>query len=153
MIAFIRHSLPILANAIFLFAPALSYANEVYVTDGVAIHGYDAVAYFTEHKPVKGTSQFTASYQGATFQFSSQPNRDAFVRNPERYAPQYGGYCAYGLARGYKATTEPQAFTIVDEKLYLNYNDEIMKTWRGDTAGYIEKADANWDTVRQKPAP
>jgi YHS domain-containing protein len=153
MIASVRQWLPAVSTAFLLAAPGLLHASEIYVTDGVAINGYDPVAYFTEHKPVKGSGRFMASHQGAKFHFSSQSNRDAFVRSPERYAPQYGGYCAYGLARGYKATTEPQAFTIVDDKLYLNYNDEIMNTWRGDTSGYVGKADANWNTVRHEPSP
>jgi YHS domain-containing protein len=153
MIASFRQWLPAVSTAFLLAAPGLLHASEIYVSDGVAINGYDPVAYFTEHKPVKGSGRFTASHQGAKFHFSSQSNRDAFLRSPDRYAPQYGGYCAYGLARGYKATTQPQAFTIVDDKLYLNYNDEIMNTWRGDTSGYIGKADANWNTVRHEPSP
>lgn len=153
MIASFRPPLQAIAAA-FLFAiPPFVHASEIYVTEGVAINGYDPVTYFKEQKPVKGSAKFKASYQGADFQFSSRENQDAFVRNPERFAPQYGGYCAYGLARGYKATTEPQAFTIVDDKLYLNYNDEIMATWRGDPAGYIRRADANWGRVKDHPAP
>lgn len=151
--ASLRTLLPGIATVFLVMAPASTQANEIYVTDGVAINGYDPVSYFKEHKPVKGQAQFSATYQGAQFRFSSQQNRDAFVRSPERYAPQYGGYCAYGLARGYKATTQPQAFTIVNDKLYLNYSDEVMATWRGDTADYIKKADANWDSVRDDPAP
>jgi YHS domain-containing protein len=153
MISFFRLSLPTVVTAFLLATPAISQAGEIYTTDGVAINGYDPVAYFTEQAPVRGNAELTASYKGATFHFSSQQNRDAFIRSPERYAPQYGGYCAYGLARGYKATTQPQAFTIVDDKLYLNYSDEVMATWRRDTAGYIEKGDANWAGVKDDPAP
>lgn len=153
MIASYRLSLPIVVAAYLLMTPAILRANEIYAADGVAINGYDPVAYFTERKPIKGNPEFSASHKGSNFHFSSQQNRDVFIRSPDRYAPQYGGYCAYGLARGYKATTQPQAFTIVDDKLYLNYSDEVMATWRSDTAGYIAKADANWPGVKDDPAP
>jgi YHS domain-containing protein len=153
MMASFRQWLPVVSTAFLIAVPGFAHASEIYVTDGLAINGYDPVAYFKEHEPIKGDRRFTASHRGAEFLFSSQSNKDAFVKSPERYAPQYGGYCAYGLARGYKATTEPQAFTIVDDKLYLNFNDEVMNTWRSDTAGYISKADANWDTVKHKPSP
>lgn len=153
MITSIRHALPIVAVALGLSAPTLAYANDIYTTGGVAINGFDTVAYFTEQKPVKGKSEFTVSYKGTAFHFASQSNRDTFARNPERYAPQYGGYCAYGVARGYKATTLPQAFTIVGDKLYLNYDNQVMQTWRGDVAAYIEKANTNWKTVQIQPSP
>lgn len=153
MTASYRLSLPTAVTAFLLTVPAVLQANEIYATDGVAINGYDPVAYFTERKPTKGNPEYSASHKGSKFHFSSQRHRDAFIRSPERYAPQYGGYCAYGLARGYKATTQPQAFTIVDDKLYLNYSDEVMATWRRDTAGYIRKADANWPGVKDDPAP
>ncbi|WJH38799.1 tat pathway signal sequence domain protein (plasmid) [Aliirhizobium terrae] len=153
MIASYRLLLPTVVAAFLSTTPAILQANEIYAADGVAINGYDPVAYFTERKPIKGNPEFVASHKGSNFHFSSQGHRDAFIRSPERYTPQYGGYCAYGLARGYKATTQPQAFTIVDDKLYLNYSDEVMATWRSDTAGYIKKADANWPGVKDDPAP
>ena len=144
----------VLAVAVFTFAASLSaLANEIHTTGNVAINGYDAVAYFTDHKAVRGLAKFTTSYRGAIFHFASAAHRDAFMKNPRDYTPQYGGYCAYGTARGYKAPTEPQAFTIVEDKLYLNYNDSVMTTWRADVTGYIGKADANWDTVKAQPAP
>lgn len=148
-----RMMLPVAAAMIVFSSASLASANEIYATDGVAIHGFDAVAYFTDHKPVKGNKAFSASYKGATFHFVSAEHRDAFIGDPVRYAPQYGGYCAYGTARGYKAPTEPQAFTVVNDKLYLNYNDDVAETWRKDISGYIRKANANWDTVRTQPAP
>lgn len=142
-----------LAAAAFLFATSVVSADEIYATKGIAINGYDPVAYFTDHRPVKGSKRFVASYKGATFLFASAAHRDAFARDPGHYAPQYGGYCAYGTAEGHKATTAPQAFTIVDGKLYLNYNDEVLKTWRSDIGGYIQKANSNWNAVRAQPAP
>jgi YHS domain-containing protein len=154
MTLFIPRIAPLATAALLALSSAsIVFANEIYASNGVAINGYDPVAYFTDHKPVKGTEAFSTSYKGATFYFASADHRAAFLSDPERYAPQYGGYCAFGTAKGYKAPTEPQAFTIVDDKLYLNYNDDVTKTWRSDIGGYIKKANANWDTVRAQPAP
>ncbi|MGM4985836.1 MULTISPECIES: YHS domain-containing (seleno)protein [Rhizobium] len=150
----LRHFLPLAAaTALAISTASVALADEIYATNGVAINGYDAVAYFTDHKPVKGSDKFTTNYKGTTFYFASAAHRDAFAGNPEHYAPQFGGYCAYGTAEGHKAPTEPQAFTVVDDKLYLNYNDHVMQTWRTDIGGYIKKANANWDTVKEQPAP
>lgn len=143
-----------LAAVFMLSSAVIGSAGEIYTTDGgVAINGYDPVAYFTDHKPVKGSDKYTAVHEGATFHFASAKHRDAFTANPEHFAPQYGGYCAYGTAQGHKAPTEPQAFTIADGKLYLNYNDNVATRWRADVDGNIEKANANWDTVKKEPAP
>ncbi|KSV75889.1 hypothetical protein N185_15705 [Sinorhizobium sp. GW3] len=136
-----------------LLVASSALAGEIYTTDGIAINGYDAVSYFVDNKAVKGSSEFNVQYKGATFYFSSLKNREIFAGDPVRYTPQYGGYCAYGTADGHKATTEPDAFTIVDGKLYLNYNADILKTWRADTLGYIRKADANWDEVKGQADP
>ncbi|MBN8954759.1 MULTISPECIES: YHS domain-containing (seleno)protein [unclassified Rhizobium] len=150
----IRHILLSAGVAALAFSSAsIVFGGEIYTTDGIAINGYDAVAYFTDHRPVKGSDKFTAPYKGATFYFASAAHRDAFIQNPEHFAPQYGGYCAFGTAQGHKATTEPQAFTVVNDKLYLNYNDMVLKTWRSDIAGYINKANENWETVKAQPSP
>ncbi len=111
---------------------------------GIAIDGHDPVAYFTMNKPVRGDQAITASHDGATYLFSSEDHKALFVANPQKYVPQYGGYCAYGAAQGYKAPVEPDKFTVLDGKLYLNYNGQVQATWIKDTAGYIEKADAFW---------
>ncbi|MFK0166582.1 YHS domain-containing (seleno)protein [Rhizobium sp. NPDC090279] len=143
------------ALAIALTAAGISTAgaDEIFSKNGIAINGYDPVAYFTDHKPVKGSQKYTAKYEGATFYFASADHRDMFASDPTLYAPQFGGYCAYGAAEGHKAPTEPQAYTVVDGKLYLNYNDDVLKTWRQDVPGYIAKANANWGTVKTQPAP
>lgn len=148
----LRPILP-LAAALTLSFVSAGFAAEIFTTNGVAVNGYDPVAYFTDRKPVKGSDKYTATYQGATFHFASAAHRDTFTANPGNFAPQYGGYCAFGTAQGHKATTEPQAFTVVDNKLYLNYNDSVLKTWRQDVSGNIDKADTNWDTVKVQPAP
>ena len=114
---------------------------------GVALKGYDPVAYFTLGKPVKGERKFQHKWMGATWWFSSAANRDLFVANPEKYSPQYGGYCAYGVSEGHKASVDPKAWTIVDGKLYLNYDSGVQETWRKDTPGHISKADKNWPRI------
>ncbi|MEM9765532.1 MAG: YHS domain-containing (seleno)protein [Pseudomonadota bacterium] len=114
---------------------------------GTAIDGTDPVAYFTEGKPVEGSSDFTHEWNGATWRFSSAENRDLFVENPEKYAPQYGGYCAWAVAQGYTAATDPEAWAIVDDKLYLNYNQDVQARWNKDIPGFIASADGNWPTV------
>jgi YHS domain-containing protein len=122
----------------------------VFEKEGVALRGYDPVAYFTQGQPVKGQPQFQAQYQGAVFHFASQASRDAFVAAPEKYAPQYGGYCAFGMASGYKAATDPAAFTIIGGKLYLNYNRDVQKMWSADVTGFVSKADQNWPTASEQ---
>lgn len=118
-------------------------------TDGVAIAGYDPVAYVAELKAAKGSSEFTSIHQGSVFLFKSAANRDTFAANPEKFVPQYGGYCAFGVSRGYKAVTSPEAFTVVDGKLYLNYNAEVKTMWSRDMPGHIGKANNNWTTVEK----
>ena len=113
----------------------------------VAVEGYDPVAYFTEGKPVKGDKDFTTEYQGAEWRFSSQANLDAFLADPEKYAPQYGGYCAWAVSQGYTAKGDAKHWKIVDGKLYLNYNSSIQKKWEKDIPGFIQSADASWPTV------
>jgi YHS domain-containing protein len=114
---------------------------------GVAIEGHDPVAYFTDNRAVLGSGAFTAQYEGSTFKFASAEHRDAFVADPEKYVPQYGGFCAYGTAAGYKAVSDPEAFTIVDGKLYLNYSRSVQAEWVKDIPGYVAKANENWPDV------
>lgn len=130
-----------------LFIVANACAGEFFEKDGAALRGYDPVAYFVDRRPVKGSAEHKADYKGSTFHFASKANRDAFIADPTRYAPQYGGYCAFGLAGGYKAATDPAAFTVVDGKLYLNYNAAVQKQWSADIPGFVVKADKNWPVV------
>jgi YHS domain-containing protein len=118
--------------------------------EGAALDGHDPVAYFTAGSAVKGSPDLKAEYQGSSFHFASEANRDAFKADPARYAPQYGGFCAFGMARGYKAKTDPAAFTIVDGKLYLNYNTDVQARWSAEVPGYIAKADENWPEVAKQ---
>lgn len=132
-----------------LYSASVS-AGDFFERNNLAIDGYDPVAYFTEPNPVKGSSEFRSDYQGSTFLFVSAAHRDAFVLNPAKYAPQYGGYCAYGMAKGYKATIDPAAFTVVGDKLYLNYSETVRSRWLSDIPGYVQKADANWPEVQKQ---
>lgn len=137
----------VLFAAVGLASPATALAldpvNASFFTD-VAIEGTDPVAYFTDGKPVAGRPEFTAIYQGATWRFASAEHRDLFTANPARYAPQYGGYCAWAVSQGYTAGIDPKAWKIVDGKLYLNYSLDIQAQWAADVPGNIAKANANW---------
>lgn len=135
---------------VLLFVACSAQAQNNVDSSGLALKGYDPVAYFTEEKPVAGKAQFTARHEGALYRFASAANRDAFAAAPQKYAPQYGGYCAFGVASGYKAPIEPDAWTVVDGKLYLNYNRAVRSRWSSDIPGFVAKADANWPTVRSK---
>ncbi|MEM9783244.1 MAG: YHS domain-containing (seleno)protein [Pseudomonadota bacterium] len=114
---------------------------------GTAIDGTDPVSYFTEGRPVEGSSDFTYEWNGATWRFASAENREAFIADPARYAPQYGGYCAWAVSQGYTASTTPEAWAIVDDKLYLNYSASVQETWNKDVPGFIASADENWPGV------
>ena len=111
---------------------------------GTALHGYDAVAYFTEHKPVEGKKDFSYEWQGATWRFSTEANLALFKASPEKYAPQFGGYCAYGASKNKLVDIDPQAWEIVNDKLYLNYNKKVQETWQKDREGYIAQANKNF---------
>lgn len=118
-----------------------------YEPNGIAIRGYDTVAYFTQGKPVEGNDKFTTQWSDATWKFSSQEHLDLFSAEPEKYAPQYGGYCAYGVANESLVKIEPEQWSIVDDKLYLNYNAKLNREWKKDIAGYVAKADALFEKL------
>ena len=132
-------------------AMAASPAGTVNLQDGPAVAGHDVVAYFTAGRATPGRADLTAENEGATYRFSSEANRDAFIAAPSRYLPQYGGYCAFGLARGYKAVIDPKAFTIVDGRLYLNYSPAIQAKWRAQQSADINLANTNWPKVITNP--
>lgn len=117
---------------------------------GVAIEGVDAVSYITDGRPVQGSPQFEARWNGATWQFASAAHRDTFLADPARYAPQFGGYCAYAVSQGHTANGDPHVWKVVDGRLYLNYSASVKRTWEQDIAGYIAKARANWPSVLKK---
>ncbi|WP_108814281.1 YHS domain-containing (seleno)protein [Loktanella sp. Alg231-35] len=145
-----RHllTLAIAAPAVAAFAPsAMAATPDIYAEDGIAIDGTDAVAYFTEGAPIAGDEAITFDYMGATWRFASEENRDMFAADPAAYAPQYGGYCAFAVSKGATAPTAPDAWTIVDDKLYLNFSTSVRERWRQDIPGNIAAADANWPGV------
>ena len=127
--------------------PAFAGKPPIYMEKGIAIDGSDAVAYFTKGAPVSGKSAFVYDWNGATWRFSTADNRDAFVADPQAYAPQYGGYCAWAVSEGYTASTTPKAWKIVDGKLYLNYSRSIQRKWERDIPARIAAADKTWPGV------
>jgi YHS domain-containing protein len=135
--------LVMLSSQIGMADPAV-YLNNA----GVALSGNDPVAYFTVKAPVKGQATLNAQYQEATYWFASPENRTAFLAEPAKYAPQYGGYCAYAAALGKKAPGDPTQWSVVDNKLYINYDARIQKQWLADVPGYIKSADSKWSDLK-----
>jgi YHS domain-containing protein len=145
------------AAAIAAFAPlydthALAAEPPVFtgLIKGVAVGGYDPVAYFSDGKPVKGAEDLTLQHEGATWRFASAENRSAFKADPAKYAPRFGGYCAYAVSKGYTAKAEPDAWTIHDGKLYLNYDKSVRAIWEQDIPGNVAKGNANWPGVLEE---
>ena len=130
-----------------LAIPARAAEPPVFQTDGIAINGIDPVAYFTAEKPVEGDTSEAITFMGATFLFASAENREMFEGNPDKYAPRYGGYCAYAVSKGYTATTDPRAWSVHNDRLYLNYSRPVRALWAVDKDGHIARADANWPGV------
>ena len=124
--------------------------SAVFGSSGIAIKGYDAVAYFKALKPEKGSKQFSFTWNNADWLFSSQQNLDSFKLDPVKFAPQYGGYCAYGVSEDHKSPTDPEAWTISDGKLYLNYSLRIKELWRKEQAKRIADADVKWPLLMSK---
>jgi YHS domain-containing protein len=154
-------------HSIFALVPALALAllitgctggdstrlaSELLVDElGVAIKGFDPVAYHVADMPVQGKAEYATQWNGATWWFSSTENRQLFIDAPEQYAPAYGGWCAYGIAEGYAAETDPvNGWTIHDGRLYLNWDAEVSADWRADKAGYLKQSEPNWSTVQKE---
>ena len=130
-----------------ILRPAVAGEREVFSNGGVAISGYDPVAYFTEGRPVKGDAAHALMWHGATWYFVNAATMEAFEMNPLAYAPQYGGYCAYAMTKGAIAPTVPEAFSVVGGRLYLNYSTEVRTIWARDIPDNIALADAHWAGV------
>ncbi len=132
-----------------MMAGCTTLKTPVFATDDGAIRGYDPVAYHLAGKPTRGVAEYLSVYNDETWYFATADNKARFDAEPERYAPAYGGYCAYAMSRNYVVSTDPNAWHIEDGKLYLNYSLGVRKTWLKDVPGYIERADANWsDKIR-----
>jgi len=117
---------------------------------GLALRGHDPVAYFTVGQPTKGQPELTSTHEGATYHFASAANKATFDAAPQRYLPQYGGFCAWAAAQGYKADADPHAWSIVDGRLYVNYNASVHRTWRTRQTHFIRQGDANWSKVKDQ---
>lgn len=142
-----RSTLALLAASVA--RPALAGENPVFDEGGFAINGYDPVAYFAAEGAVQGSTAHMAEWNNAKWLFSNAENKTLFEEAPEKFAPQYGGYCAYAVSRGYIAPTRPDAWTIHGGKLYLNYNQAVRLLWSQDIPGHISSADGNWPKVLQ----
>lgn len=118
--------------------------------ENIAIAGHDPVAYFVTNQATKGDKKFSATHQGATYYFASASNRDAFKANPAKYEPQFGGFCALGVALGKKLDVDPTVWKIVDGKLYFNVNRDVQTKWNEDIPGNLVKAQANWPVLKDK---
>jgi YHS domain-containing protein len=119
-------------------------------SDGLALRGFDAVAYFAVDNAVKGNAKYEYAWNGAKWLFSSEENMKKFQANPEAYAPQFGGYCSFAVSEGYTADGDPEAWKVVDGKLYLNYNKQVREKWEKDQGTRIEKGTANWQAFKTK---
>jgi hypothetical protein len=128
-----------------------THTDLINAADGLAIKGYDPVAYFTEGRPVMGNPEIRADLDGATWQFTTVEHRDAFLAHPTRYEPEYGGFCAYGAAQGLKTDIDPAAFSIIGGRLYLNASMNVRTLWRNELIMSIARADRNWAEVKDQP--
>ncbi len=147
MARYFRTMVSAFAGALLVALPALAGEQMNKDGDDVAIKGYDPVAYFTEGQPILGRADFEHEWQSAIWRFSSAEHRELFASAPDKYAPRYGGYCAGAMALGWKSPIDPEAWVIVDGKLYLNYSKDGRDEFAADPAPEIVKADANWERL------
>ena len=151
MLKFISSALMGLVVSGFMFASAIAAGVEINATStGLALRGFDPVAYFTVGAPTPGDWQITAKHNGATYRFANEENKAKFVANPQAYVPAYGGYCAFGTAMGYKFDGDPKVWKIVDNKLFLNISKGVQTRWESEQAKMITDANANWTKIRDK---
>ncbi|MCA0857492.1 YHS domain-containing (seleno)protein [Phaeobacter italicus] len=140
-----------IALSVALTTSALAAGVDINASStGLAMQGYDPVAYFNAGEPTKGSYKVTSSFDDATYWFATEENKALFEANPEAYIPAYGGYCAFGAAMGFKFDGDPNQWKIVDDVLYLNLSKDIQERWAQDIPGFIEKADVNWDNIEDK---
>jgi len=151
------HRICLIASFLLLASPVLAAGVDTNTSRGVtalgaelAVRGYDVVAYFTGKKAIKGSSAHAVVHQGATYYFKSAENKKLFEQSPEKYLPQFGGFCAFGVAEGAKFDGDPEAWSVQDGKLYLNLDPEVQKLWLKDTKGLIDIANHNWTKISGK---
>ena len=142
----------LIAAAVFVLAAATGAAAQRVNADrhGLAVKGYDVVAYFVDGRAVAGDARFEHAVDGVRYRFASAANRDRFAQDPQRFLPQYGGFCAWAVSRGYTADTDPLAWRVVDGRLFLNYDRSVQRTWEQDVKGNVAKGDANWPGLSRK---
>jgi YHS domain-containing protein len=145
-----KKTITVAVLAFFVSLNVHAQRSAIFITDGKAIKGYDPVAFFTMSKPVKGQDSLVYSWKDANWFFSSRTNLESFKANPEKYAPQYGGYCAYGTSQGHKAPSETDTWTVLNDKLYFNYNSKVKEMWSKDREGFIKMADQKWPELKDK---
>lgn len=140
-----------ITTAAFLFITFLSVAQkpEIYSPSGIALNGYDVVSFYTESKAVTGNDVFSFKWKDVTWLFSSQQHLDSFKLSPQKYEPAYGGYCAYGTSRGYKASAQADTWMILNSKLYFNYNLKVKEAWDKNRAVYIDSANVKWPLIKK----
>ena len=138
---------PVYLFLVVLFVSTSQAADPVYQNGGVAVGGFDVVSYHRMQNPVEGSSDLTHEWQGVTWRFADETNLRLFQGDPEKFAPKYGGYCAYALARGALAPTDPEAWTIYHGKLYLNFSKAVREKWLADVANHVATADNNWPAI------
>ena len=152
---FRQHLFPIRLLALLLFFPVLpvSADHELNLNaHNVMLHGYDPVAYYQDHEPKKGNNAYQASHEGGTYYFESEQNRDLFIATAERYAPEYGGYCSYGIRVGKKFDIDPHAWLIVDGRLFFQLDQGTHLVWEKDLVNNINIADKTWPIIKSKSA-
>ena len=145
----LKYAFAAIATVALSITAAFARSPEVYTGtfSSLAVGGYDAVAYFKQGKPVSGSAQFTMEWKGATWRFASKENLEAFRANPNAYAPQFGGYCAWAVAHGYTASGDPLVWKLVDGRLYLNYDRDVQSQWEKDIPRYIADGNKNWPSA------
>lgn len=134
----------------FVLNDSFAQISPVFETSGIAVNGYDMVAFFTDSTPVKGNKYFSYQWKGVFWLFATKQHLNLFSEDPGKYAPQFGGYCAYGMSEGHKAPTQVDTWTIIDGKLYFNYNKDVKELWNKHTAEKIQKAEENWPILKAK---
>jgi YHS domain-containing protein len=139
-----------MTRQLFLSLPLLAFGLTAAETPKLALKGYDPVAYFTLSKPTIGLTDFAAVHNGLSYQFANAEHKQLFTANPEKYLPQYNGFCAWAVGHNYTAPSDPLAWKIVNGKLYLNYNTSIQKKWLAEESDLIRKGDDNWPTLKNK---
>lgn len=143
-----RKNIFILVVLSFIQIAGFAQKAEIFSNGGKAIRGYDVVAFFINHQPILGNDSINYQWKDANWFFSSIENKALFIKNPEKYAPQYGGYCAYGTAGNHKAPSQIETWTILNDKLYFNYNLKVKEYWNKNQDSLIDKANFYWPTLK-----